>query len=83
MKVMSKTYNVLTTNSVGMEKRCPVCKKTFFTHSQEHAYRIPGPNGMRIPVCSWSCMRADEKKRTGKSEAARMRKIENQLKGGL
>lgn len=81
---MSKGYNILTTNSVGIEKKCPVCKKKFFVHdAMNHAYRIPGPNGTRIPACSWSCVRADEKKRIGKSEAKRMKKIQEQLRGKL
>lgn len=79
---MSKGYNPMTANSIGIEKKCSICKKPFFVHDpKNHVYRMLNKKGIRVPVCSWKCMRIDEERRVGKLEEKRKKKIENELKG--
>ena len=57
---------------------CPICKKKFVPQAM-HIYRIKDSF-----VCSYSCMRAYQKKmeeRTGATK--RMERIKRQLAGGL
>ena len=68
---------------LGIDKICPVCNKKFLMHMYKmHRYNIKSKNGVnKIPVCSWSCLRAHEEK--VKTDAARKKeeKIKRQLMG--
>lgn len=70
-------------------KRCRVCGKEFVVlYPNLWAYKIPHPNSRDDWFCSWSCMRADEKKRGEKnyimrlSDEQRQRAVEIALEGG-
>lgn len=39
----------------AIEKKCPVCGKTFTVYSEHHAYTIG--TAKKKKVCSWNCMR--------------------------
>lgn len=48
----------------GMVKTCPVCKKDFYLLDVGiWAYKKRNPKGHNRYFCSWSCMRAWEKKK--------------------
>lgn len=69
------------TISLGIYKKCPVCKKRFIMYdSDAHAFKIT-KNSTQIPVCSWSCLREYEQKHQSKYEARRRALIEKQLQG--
>lgn len=70
-------------SSLGIDKKCPVCKKMFMVYdSTAYAFKIT-KNGQHVPVCSWSCLRYYEKKHMSKKEAKRKAMIQRQLMGSL
>ena len=41
------------TSSLGIDKKCPVCKKMFMVYDPTaYAFKIT-KNGQHVPVCSW------------------------------
>ena len=69
------------TSSLGIDKKCPVCKKMFMVYdSTAHAFKIT-KNGQHVPVCSWGCLRYYEKKHMSKKEARQRELIKKQLQG--
>ena len=69
------------TISIGVDKKCPVCKKMFIVYdSHEHAFKIR-KKGQQVPVCSWGCQRKYEQAHPRKHEARRRALIEKQLQG--
>ena len=69
------------TISLGIDKRCPVCKKMFIMYDKHsHAFKIT-KNGTQVPVCSWGCLRKYEQKHQSKHEARLREQIEKQLQG--
>ena len=72
------------TISLGIYKKCPVCKKRFTMYdANAHVFKITKKNGTHVPVCSWGCLRKYEQEHESKHEARRRELIEKQLKGGL
>lgn len=70
-------------SSLGIEKKCPVCKKMFMVYDPNaYAFKIT-KNGQHVPVCSWGCLRYYEKKHMSKHEAKRKAMIQRQLMGSL
>lgn len=53
------------------EKICPVCKKSFIPAAY-HVFHLYG-NMNLVPVCSWSCQLASERKLCEKRENAKMK----------
>ena len=71
------------TSSLGIDKKCPVCKKMFMVYDPTaYAFKIK-KNGQHVPVCSWGCLRHYEKKHMSKKEAERKAMIQRQLIGNL
>lgn len=69
------------TAALGIEKKCPVCKRMFMAYdAHAHVFKI-AKNGQQAPVCSWGCIRRYEKEHEGKHEARRRALIEKQLQG--
>lgn len=69
------------TTSLGINKKCPVCKKMFTIYDYNaHAFKIM-KNNNHVPVCSWGCIRSYEKKHMSKQEARRKEMIKKQLQG--
>lgn len=41
---------------------CEECGEDFYMQSEEHAYKLRDPDYGYVRFCSWSCLRAYEKK---------------------
>lgn len=69
--------------ALGIDKVCPVCKKKFTMHMYEtHRYNIKSKNGVnKIPVCSWSCLRAHEERTKTTAARKKEERIKRQLMG--
>ena len=72
-----------TTNKLylGIEKKCPVCKKKFFVrYAEEYVYKIYRGNSYKH-VCSWKCLREYEKAHETSTEKKAKEQVQKELRG--
>ena len=68
----------------AVEKTCPICKRLFMVAVPEsYVYKVKDCNNHVKFLCSWSCLRAWEKKHKGKSQEAKKKQIQGQLMGEM
>lgn len=76
----------LNTHSLGLTRRCPVCKKEFLLRGMNHAYKITRRKGNTVShlyICSWRCLREYEAKHESKAAKNKKQKIQEQLMGRM
>lgn len=70
-KKKQPTYRAKTIHKnkkIGLDERvCPICGKTFFCYPQ-WVYKIRNANYFLQPVCTYSCMRAAERRKNGNNK---------------
>ena len=71
---------------LGKEKKCPICGKTFYTATEEWAYKRQWKKtGNYFYMCSWKCLRkweASHQKKVGKPRNPHEKEIYEMLRAG-